>query len=149
MFSSTPKRTDMNDYTPDRSFAPSAPAQGVTTIAHGVKVEGDFSSQGDVVIEGEVHGKIASAGTLTVGAKALIKADITADEAVISGVVEGNVRVKKQAVLHATARITGDLTAERVNMESGAALDGRVQIGVAKVELKMEVKTPVKSGKAE
>ena len=58
--------------------------------------------------------------------------------------------MKKQAVLHATARITGDLTAERVTMESGAALDGRVQIGAAKMEMKPEVKpTATKSSKTE
>lgn len=109
------------------SFSP--PGNGVTTIAYGVKVEGDFTSQGDVVIEGEVRGKIASSGALTVGSKAVIKADVSADEANVSGLVEGNLTIKKQAVLHATAKIKGDLTAERITVESGATLDGRVQVG--------------------
>lgn len=128
MFSSSPKRIDMN---PSTDFRPSTPtpAAGATVIARGVKVEGDFSSQGDVVIEGEVQGKIASAGMLTVGSEAVIKADVTADEATISGLIEGNVNVKRQALLHATARIKGDLTAERIIVEAGAALDGRVQVG--------------------
>lgn len=104
-------------------------AAAKTVIARGVRVEGDFASQGDVVIEGEVHGKISAAGTLTVGSEAVIKADVTADEIIISGSVEGNLQIKKQAVLHASAKVKGDLTVELATIESGAALDGRVQIG--------------------
>lgn len=130
MFSTSAKRPDsMNDTLDNRPHS-STPSGAATTIARGVKVEGDFASQGDVVIEGEVHGKISAAGTLTIGPEAVIKADVTADEAIIAGFVEGNVRVKKQAVLRATAKVMGDFTSERVNIEAGAVLDGRVQVGV-------------------
>ena len=127
-------------------YRPTTPSAGATTIARGVKVEGDFASQGDVVIEGEVHGKITTAGMLTVGPEAVIKADVTAGEAAISGLIEGNLSVKKQVVLHSTARIKGDLTAERATVEAGAQLDGRVQIGMAKGgEQKAPAKPEVKS----
>jgi cytoskeletal protein CcmA (bactofilin family) len=140
MFSSSAKHVDM-PYTIENRPAPSS---GATTIARGVKVEGDFASQGDVVIEGEVHGKISAAGTLTIGPEAVIKADVTADEANISGLLEGNLTVKKQVVLHATARIKGDLIAERATVESGAVLDGRVQIGHGvKAEVKATSKSPI------
>lgn len=125
---STPKRTDAPSYYSGEGSA--EPASGSkTVIARGVKVEGDFTSQGDVVIEGEVHGKISTTGILTVGSEAVIKADVTADEVVISGTIEGNLHVKKQAMLHASARVKGDLMVERATIESGASLDGRVQIG--------------------
>lgn len=103
--------------------------QAATIIARGVKVEGEFKSQGDVVIEGEVQGTISTSGTLTVGSEAHINADVTADEAVISGSIDGNLKVKKQAVLHASAHIKGDLTAERITVESGATIEGKVQVG--------------------
>lgn len=112
------------------SRLPSASQHAATVIARGVKVEGDFKSQGDVVIEGEVQGTVAAAGTLTVGTEAFIKADIHADEAIISGAVEGNVTVTKQAMLHSGAKLKGDLTAERIMVESGAVLDGRMQVGL-------------------
>ncbi len=127
----TPKRADSaSPYYPSDSPSSSSNAgANKTIIARGVKVEGDFMSQGDVVIEGEVHGKVATTGTLTVGSEAVIKADVTADEAIISGSVEGNLHVKKQAVLHASAKVKGDLTVERATIESGAVLEGKVQIG--------------------
>jgi len=111
---------------------------GATVIAQGVKLEGDFTSQGDVVIEGEVHGKVTASGKLTVGSEAVIHADVAAADATISGLIQGNVAVKGQVVLHATARVTGDLTAERAVVESGATLDGRVQIGAKATSSKKE-----------
>lgn len=129
MFTSS-KHTDTPYPTDTPTPSPSVPGSHAgTIIARGVKVEGAFNSQGDVVIEGEVQGSISAAGTLTVGPEAHIKADIAADEAVISGRVDGNVTVKKQAVLHASANVKGDITAERITIQSGAALEGRVQIG--------------------
>lgn len=110
--------------------SPFVAGQSATVIARGVRVEGEFHSQGDVVIEGDVQGTIFAAGTLTIGSDAKIVANITAQEAVISGTITGDITVEKQAVFHATANITGDLKAERVTVEAGAVINGKVQIGV-------------------
>ncbi len=112
--------------------SPFVAGQSATVIARGVRVEGEFHSQGDVVIEGDVQGTIFAAGTLTIGSEARIVANITAQEAVISGTIKGDITVEKQAVFHATANITGDLKAERVTVEAGAVINGKVQIGTAK-----------------
>jgi cytoskeletal protein CcmA (bactofilin family) len=141
--SDTPYPTDAPTPTPVGStLAP----QAATIIARGVKVEGEFKSQGDVVIEGDVQGIISTNGMLTVGPEAHIKADVTAEEAMISGTVDGNLNIKKQAVLHASARIKGDITAERVTVESGAAIEGKVQIGSPSMQA--SVKTNPEESKA-
>ncbi len=116
-------------YRAPTAAAPSYRPHAATLIAKGVKLEGDFASQGDVQIEGDVQGKISAAGTLTVGAEATITADVTADEAVISGVLNGNLHITRQLVLHSGARIKGDIVAERISVEAGAVIDGRVEIG--------------------
>ncbi|MEN9558156.1 MAG: hypothetical protein RL141_525 [Candidatus Parcubacteria bacterium] len=129
MFSSSQKHVEPGSVVELSRPPLSSPSAGATVIARGVKVEGDFASQGDVVIEGEVHGKITTGGTLTVGPEAVIKADLVADEALISGRIEGNVTVKKQLVLHATAHVRGDITVERAMVEAGAVVEGNVHIG--------------------
>lgn len=103
--------------------------QAQTVIARGVRVEGDFRSQGHVTIEGELEGSITCGGHLTIGAEATIHASIQADEVTISGSVEGDIQATRRLELKATARIKGDLRAESLAMEAGAALDGRVQVG--------------------
>ena len=113
-----------------RSSAGAVPA---TMIARGVKVEGDFTSQGDVVIEGEVHGTLSTTQLLTVGPEAKIKADVKAQDAIVSGTIEGNVTATNRVELKSTAKIIGDINAESVSIEAGAAMSGRMNIGMKAV----------------
>lgn len=99
-----------------------------TVIARGVKLEGDFSSQGDVVIEGEVVGTLSAAGLLRVGAEAVIKANVKAGEAIIAGSVEGDLTVERRLDLMTTARIKGDITSETISVEAGAVLAGKISV---------------------
>jgi cytoskeletal protein CcmA (bactofilin family) len=130
---STQKRSDFPYAGGETAYVPPATAgsgiAGATVIARGVKVEGEFHSQGDVLIEGDVQGSLSAAGTLTVGSEATIRADIKAQEAIISGEITGNLQITRQAVFHASARVKGDVTAERITVEAGAIIEGRFQIG--------------------
>jgi len=105
-------------------------AGGMTTIARGVKVEGEFTSQSDVLIEGEVHGTLSTSGMLTVGPEARIKADVNAGEAVVSGTIEGTFTVSKKLELKSSAHVIGDVAAETITVESGAVLSGRMTVGI-------------------
>lgn len=105
-----------------------------TIIARGVRVEGEFTSPGNVLIEGEVQGHVTIKGVLTVGTEAKLKADVSANEAIVSGLIEGNVNVIKRLELKASAKVMGDVTCETASIEAGAVLNGKVSIG-----------TPVKS----
>ncbi len=141
----------------DTKFAPSglpsgfasggAAPQANTVIARGVSVEGDFRSQGNVTIEGELVGSITCSGHLTIGAEASIRAGITTGEATIAGAVEGNITVTHRLELKATARIKGDVLAEALAVESGAILDGHIKTGGAKTPSKETGNVPASSVK--
>jgi cytoskeletal protein CcmA (bactofilin family) len=128
---STQKDSDKSD-APVPSYVPSASAlsrPAATVIAKGVKVDGDFGSDGDVVIDGEVKGNLSATGQLTVGTEANIHADVKAGSAIVSGTIEGNLTVEKRIDLKSTARIKGDLVSETLSVESGARIDGKLSIG--------------------
>jgi len=108
----------------------------VTSIARGVRLEGNFTSQSDVHIEGEVDGHVTTTGLLTVGSEARLKADVTANAAVIAGVVEGTLAIKESLDLKSTARIVGDVTCATASIASGARLNGKVSIGQEQPENK-------------
>lgn len=101
----------------------------VTVIARGVRVQGDFTSQGDVLIDGAVEGHVSTAAKLTVGVEAKLKADVAANDAVISGSVEGTLVVKRRLELKSTAVVVGDVTCETASIEAGAVVNGKVAIG--------------------
>ena len=99
---------------------------GDTVIAAGVKVEGDFTSEGNILIEGEVKGNIRTTLDLQVGERAKITADISAGTARIAGEIRGNVTVRDRLELTQSSRVFGDIHAKVVIVEAGAVLNGHV-----------------------
>lgn len=114
---------------------------GDTIIAMGVKVEGEFASDGNVVIEGEIVGSVHAAQDLQVGDHARLTADVTATNARISGEVRGNVTILEKLELLATSRVTGDIHAKMLLVEPGAQLNGRVLMG-ASLPVSVEEQAP-------
>lgn len=100
-----------------------------TVIAASVKVEGDFSSQGNVLIEGAVEGKLTTAKDLRVGERAKISAEVTANNAVVAGEIRGNLVVAERLELEPTARIFGDVRTKILTIAAGATVNGRILMG--------------------
>jgi len=117
--------------------------QPSTVIAKGVKLEGEFKSQGDVLVEGEVSGTIETENSLNVGNEAFVKAGVQAGNALIAGRVQGNLKIKKHLDLKSSAVINGDIICETITVESGAKINGAVRCGRNddKMNNKIEQKT--------
>ncbi len=105
-----------------------------TVIAASVKVEGDFQSQGNVLIEGVVEGSLKTERDLRVGERARISADVAAANATVAGEVRGNLIVSERLELEATARIFGDIRTKTLVVANGATLNGRLVMGAEAVE---------------
>lgn len=97
-----------------------------TIIAQGVKVEGDFHSQGDVMIDGEVTGSVETAQALTIGERARIHADVTAKTAVVAGEVKGNLHAVERLELLSTSVVEGDIETANLSIASGAIVNGKI-----------------------
>ncbi len=121
-------------------FAKNAPQGGIsnkdaeTIIGASVKVEGNFVCEGDMIIDGEVKGKVATNGFLQVGGGAVINADIKAGNGKISGEVKGNVEIAGYLELTATAKIYGDVEVGSLSIERGAVLNGQCAMKAVKAE---------------
>jgi cytoskeletal protein CcmA (bactofilin family) len=100
-----------------------------TIIAASVKVEGDFTSQGNILIEGVVEGSLKTERNLRVGEKAKINADVSAANAVIAGEVRGNLSVSEKLELEPTAHIFGDVKTKILTVAAGAEVNGRISMG--------------------
>jgi cytoskeletal protein CcmA (bactofilin family) len=82
----------------------------------------------DLTIDGQVDGTIELGdNVLTVGESATIKANLVARRITISGTVVGNVTARDRVDLHATASVTGDVSAPTFSMADGSTVLGRVQ----------------------
>ncbi len=102
-------------------------AQGSETIiAQGVKVEGDFSSDGNVLIDGEVVGSIKTAQNLQIGQTARIHASVTAATALIAGEILGDLEATERLELTATSKVRGNITTAVLSVEPGAEINGTI-----------------------
>lgn len=96
-------------------------------IGKQILVRGDVIASGDLVIDGQVEGRIELGDhNLTIGEGAAVVANLVAKSVTISGSVTGNVTGKANVILRATGSVQGDVTAPRFVMEDGAMLRGRV-----------------------
>ncbi len=97
-----------------------------TIIAPSVKVEGDFVSEGNVLIEGMVEGSLRTTRDLRVGERARISADVGAANAVVAGEIRGNIVIAERLELEPTAKIYGDVKTKVFIVSSGASVNGRI-----------------------
>ena len=96
-----------------------------TIIGPSVKVKGDFHGLGSIIVEGILEGSLKTNGSLKVGEKAKVTADIEAKEAKIGGEIKGNIKVKNYLEITATAKIFGDIEASLISIAKGAVLNGK------------------------
>lgn len=99
-------------------------------VSQGIKIKGELTGSEDLFIDGAVDGKITlSNSTLTVGPNATVKAEIAAREVVVRGRAEGKFTASERVQIWHTARVQGDIKAERISIEDGAELHGRLEAG--------------------
>jgi cytoskeletal protein CcmA (bactofilin family) len=102
----------------------SANGGSMSFIGAEVVITGNISGQGDLHIDGTVQGDV-SGGTVILGPGGTIKGNLVSERANVGGTVEGTVNAGT-LVIERTARVTGDLTYQTVQIENGAQVEGRL-----------------------
>ncbi|HXX15811.1 MAG TPA: polymer-forming cytoskeletal protein [Candidatus Eremiobacteraceae bacterium] len=99
-------------------------------VSQGIKIKGEVTGTEDLFIDGTIEGKISlgNAG-LTVGPNGTVRAEISAREVVLRGVAEGKFTADERIQIWHTARVQGELKSERISIEDGAELRGKVEAG--------------------
>jgi cytoskeletal protein CcmA (bactofilin family) len=101
----------------------------LATIGKSVVIKGDLSGSEDLYIDGQVEGSIdLRHHSLTVGPNGRVKAGISAKSIVIQGKVDGSLTASDRLDLRKSAVVTGDVTTQRIAIEEGAFLKGKVDI---------------------
>jgi len=106
-----------------------APAVGLAQIGKSVFIKGELSGSEDLYVDGQVEGSIALKGnSLTVGPNGQVKGSIEAKSAVVQGKVEGNIQASERVELRKSANVTGDIGTQRIAIEEGAFLKGKIEV---------------------
>src|SRR5208337_1146116 len=98
-------------------------------IGKSVVIKGELSGSEDLYVDGNVEGKIEMRShSLTVGPNGRVKADISAKSVVIQGKLDGTINASERVELRKSAVVTGDVITQRIAIEEGAFLKGKVDI---------------------
>jgi cytoskeletal protein CcmA (bactofilin family) len=118
---------------PMREISTGLPAAASACISQGIRIKGEVTGSEDLFVDGHVEGKVnLSNGSLTVGPNGQVKADIFAREVIVRGHVDGKIVGREKIQLWSTGNVAGDLQTERLMIEDGAVLSGRVEIETGK-----------------
>ena len=101
-----------------------------TVIGPGLSVDGELTSQEEVVVHGTVRGTLTTSDAVSVGAGGVVEADVSAASLSNAGNITGNVTANERVDIQAGGRLVGDVKASRLTIADGASFKGNVDMDV-------------------
>ncbi len=108
-----------------------APERSTTIIGNGASFNGVVRVNGSLRIDGEVEGQLQVTEAITIGPTGVVKAEISANSAIIGGRIKGRIWAKEKVVLQRGSRLEGDVHAALFKIEDGAFFQGNCAMGEA------------------
>ncbi len=96
----------------------------INLISAGTQVKGDIDSTSGIRIDGQLTGKMDVRGKVVIGTSGLITGDIFCQTVEVSGNVNGNIKASELVSLKATAKVAGEIVANKLAIEPGAVFSG-------------------------
>ena len=117
--------------TPSPSGGLPSPSPAAACISQGIKIKGEVTGSEDLFVDGVVEGKLSltTNSCLTIGPNGSVKADVVAREVIVRGKIEGKVTGRDRVQLWSTGQVTGEVQTDRLAIEDGAVLRGKVEAG--------------------
>lgn len=112
---------------PARRFTDS-PADEVTIIRPGLKIEGQLEGAGALELAGAFEGPLSVQGLCHLRESAHVVGAVTAGDAVIEGELQGPLTVRGKVELRSTARVRGRIEAESVALAEGCYFEGHIHM---------------------
>jgi len=123
MFNSKKDQTEINVNTRETTNT------GINSLGNSTKIEGDMTTQSDLRLDGSLIGNLICKGKLILGPQGSIKGEITCDNAVVEGKIDGSLKVKDHLHVKETARITGQISTNKLTVASGALFNVSCEMG--------------------
>src|SRR5712692_7472818 len=116
---------------PSVSVALPTTSRAAACISQGIKIKGEVMGSEDLFVDGVVEGKLSLTANscLTIGPNGSVKADVSAREVIVRGKIEGKVTGRDRVQLWSTGQVTGEVQTDRLSIEDGALLRGKVEAG--------------------
>jgi cytoskeletal protein CcmA (bactofilin family) len=97
-------------------------------IGSSMIIKGDIFSREELIVDGEVEGKVELQHRLTIGPRGKVRANIKAREIVVLGEVHGNVEVSDKITIQKNGSVIGDIKTAGIIIDDGAYFKGSIDI---------------------
>lgn len=101
-----------------------------TLVGDGTRIEGDLGFEGGCHIDGIVHGSVFAdrdpEAFLSISEDGRVEGSVRVPRMALNGTVEGDVYCTERVQLGATARVSGNLHYELIEMAAGAEINGQL-----------------------
>ncbi len=138
------KKSDTQYPQPEPVHQPSVPIHNPSPVEQlreraiigpSILIKGDVLGEEDLVIQGQVEGRIElRQHNVTVGKNGRVKADIWGKIISVEGEVFGNIFGEEKIVIRSSGALHGNITAPRVTLEDGSKFKGSIDMDSRQVE---------------
>lgn len=101
-----------------------------TLVGDGTRIEGDLGFEGGCHIDGIVHGSVFAdrdpEAFLSISEDGRVEGSVRVPRMALNGTVEGDVYCTERVQLGPTARVSGNLHYELIEMAAGAEINGQL-----------------------
>ena len=98
-------------------------------IGKGSLLKGNLNVPGNIRLEGKVVGNVKSKSKIVCGETSIVEGNVNAVNAEIAGKVNGKVKVEELLILKSSCNINGDISTEKLIIESGSKFNGGCVMG--------------------
>ena len=99
-------------------------------IGQGAKLRGDLSFDGDCYIDGLIEGNVSTGNSdkayLSISEAGRVKGNVSVRLLDLSGRIDGDVYVSEKAVFGPSARVTGNVHYNLIEIAAGAEINGQL-----------------------
>jgi len=100
-----------------------------TFIGADASIDGTIEFKGTIRVDGSVKGKISSdSGTVVVGEKAVVNAEVNVNVAVIMGELNGTINAGERIEVYPPGKVGGDIHAPVISIEPGGIFNGNCEM---------------------
>jgi cytoskeletal protein CcmA (bactofilin family) len=100
-----------------------------TVIGRGSVIEGTFTVQNSVRIDGKVRGPVDVGGLLILGSGGEIDGVVRARDAIIGGTIKNKILASGRVTLEPKSVVQGEVNTSRLIIEEGATFEGKCVVG--------------------
>ncbi len=125
-------------------FRKESPGEIQSLLGEGVEMTGELSFTHGLRVDGLVRGKVRSEGSLVIGAKGRVEAEVIIQRISINGEFRGAIHAADRVEIHKDGRVYGEIYTPCLIIEAGALFEGKCNMSDQKA-IKPEEKAQLKA----